>query len=321
MPLLPDLLRLAAENRRLGAAPILEDLEDQVDQLHHAVQQQQKSEEDRLRTQKLNALAEFAAGAGHEINNPLAVISGQAQYLLHHEVEPGRQAALQTIVSQARRIHQILSEVMQFARPSKPRKELVDLPRLLQELTDSLGEFARQRQVQLIYSPPEQPLDFRADRAQVATALACLLRNALEAAPPDGWARVRVETLVPDRLDLVVEDSGEGPGPAQREHLFDPFYSGRQAGRGRGLGLATAWRLARQHDGDLRFDDFGSGPTRFVLSFPLEPESRNRESGIGNQESGTANGDGHPEKNGCQVGAAEERPQPDTRNADTLAGP
>ena len=67
----------------------------------------------------------------------------------------------------------------------------------------------------------------------------------------------------------MVEDSGTGPAPSQREHLFDPFYSGRLAGRGRGLGLPTAWRLAREHGGDVRYESVSGGPTRFVLSLPL----------------------------------------------------
>ena len=57
---------------------------------------------------------------------------------------------------------------------------------------------------------------------------------------------------------------------AVRDHLFDPFYSGRSAGRGRGLGLSAAWRLARQHGGDVRFDAAAVGVTRFVLSLPAD---------------------------------------------------
>ena len=49
-----------------------------------------------------------------------------------------------------------------------------------------------------------------------------------------------------------LEDNGPGPTPLDREHLFDPFYSGRKAGRGPGLGLPAAWQLARQHGGDVR---------------------------------------------------------------------
>ena len=55
---------------------------------------------------------------------------------------------------------------------------------------------------------------------------------------------------------------------AAREHCFDPFYCGRSAGRGRGLGLPTAWQFARQNGGDLRHDPTADGPTRFVLTVP-----------------------------------------------------
>jgi len=72
-------------------------------------------------------------------------------------------------------------------------------------------------------------------------------------------------------IELIVEDSGPGLGVLQREHMFDPFYSGREAGRGRGLGLSIAWRLARQLGGDVRFDEVPGGPTRFVLSLPRDP--------------------------------------------------
>jgi signal transduction histidine kinase len=68
---------------------------------------------------------------------------------------------------------------------------------------------------------------------------------------------------------VFVEDSGPGPAPEQRPHLFDPFYSGRSAGRGRGLGLPLAWRLARQQGGDVSLEPARPGqPTRFVLSLP-----------------------------------------------------
>jgi two-component system NtrC family sensor kinase len=270
VPLLRELVRLSAEHHRLAEAPVFGELEAQVDQLHRALHLQQTSENERLKAQKLNALAEFAAGAGHEINNPLAVISGQAQYLLHHELDPARQSALQTIVGQTQRIHLILSEVMQFARPPRPNKVPVDIPGILQDVIVPLEELAAHRQVHLACVSPAYPIHLSADPRQLRTALTCLLRNAVEAAPPDGWVRLHVQTPSPDRLDFIVEDSGTGPAPEQRPHLFDPFYSGRQAGRGRGLGLPTAWRLAREQGGDVRFEELPDGPTRFVLSLPLE---------------------------------------------------
>jgi signal transduction histidine kinase len=271
VPLLHDLLVVALENRRLRDAPAGEQLERELDQLYLRFQEQRGGEAERLQSLKLAALAEFAAGAGHEINNPLAVISGQAQYLLGHEAEPAKQRALQTVIGQTQRIHQILNELMQFARPPRPQKQAVDVPDLIREVAGSLSELAGERRVQLVCPLPERPVGaLYADPRQVRTALECLLRNAIEAAPADGWAGVRLELSSPDRLELIVEDNGSGPPPAQRDHLFDPFYSGRHAGRGRGLGLPTAWRLAREHGGDVRFDSLANGTTRFVLSLPRE---------------------------------------------------
>src|SRR5262249_15225166 len=148
------------------------------------------SQAENLRSQKLAALAEFAAGAGHEINNPLAVISGQAQYLLGHEADPGRQRALQTIVNQSRRIHQLLLDLMFFARPPRPNTQPVDLPGLVRETVQSLSSLAQERHVRLVYPENGSLIPVQADPGQVRLALASLLKNAIEAAPAEGWAAI-----------------------------------------------------------------------------------------------------------------------------------
>jgi signal transduction histidine kinase len=86
----------------------------------------------------------------------------------------------------------------------------------------------------------------------------------------DGWAALRLEASAPDLVEVVVEDSGPGLAAGQTEHLFDPFYSGRQAGRGRGLGLPTAWRLAHVQGGDIRYVNLPDGPTRFIFRLPRQ---------------------------------------------------
>ena len=161
---------------------------------------------------------------------------------------------------------------MQFARPPKPRKQVVDVRILLREVILALSDLAGQKHIQLRCTDPDQSIHLHVDPEQVRTALQCLLRNAIEAAPSGGWASLCIETPAKDSLDFIIEDNGGGPTPAQRDHLFDPFYSGRQAGRGRGLGLPTAWRLARENGGSVRFDGLSDGPTRFILSLAREAD-------------------------------------------------
>jgi signal transduction histidine kinase len=285
-PLLREMLAVAIDNRRLRQAGTVARLEREVDELHAALRDQVHGESARLRSAKLLALAEFAAGAGHEINNPLAVISGQAQYLLSHEAdffladgEGAPRKALQTIIGQTKRIHGILRDLMQFARPAPPRPAWIDLPTLMGEVTASLTDIAAQKRVRVEMSARPERLTVYADGEQVRTALMCLLRNAIEAAPADGFARLVLAEPGPvDRIEVLIEDSGPGPSGEQRLHLFDPFYSGRSAGRGRGLGLPIAWRLARQQGGDLHLEPARPvTPTRFVLSLPRPvPQAESR---------------------------------------------
>jgi signal transduction histidine kinase len=276
-PLLREMLAVAIDHRRMRQAAMLARLEREVDELHAALRDQVHGETARLRSAKLLALAEFAAGAGHEINNPLAVISGQAQYLLSHEAdffvpseEGAPRKALQTIIGQTKRIHGILRDLMQFARPAPAHPAWFDLPTLAGEVLASLADAAAQKHVRLEMSARPERLSVQADGEQVRTALTCLLRNAIEAAPAEGFARlVLADPGHGERIEVVVEDSGTGPTAEQRLHLFDPFYSGRSAGRGRGLGLPIAWRLVRQQGGDLHLEPARPGaPTRFVLSLP-----------------------------------------------------
>lgn len=277
-----ELLGMAAENARLKQRSGHDLLEQEIDILHKALEDQCQSEAERLHDLKLSALAEMAAGAGHEINNPLAVISGQAQYLLRKTTETLHRRSLETIVGQTERIHRILRSLMQFARPSPPVKKPLDLLRLVDEVGVSLVDYAEARKVTLRSRPEDQgkasaPVMVEGDPGQLKTVLASLFRNAIEAAGSQGSVRVSIaHPRLPSRSEMVevqVENSGPRLTPTEREHLFDPFYSGRSAGRGVGLGLPTAWALARSHGGDVKLVSQGAEPTCFVLQLPLPEEN------------------------------------------------
>jgi signal transduction histidine kinase len=268
VPLLANLLKMAAESRRRNGASLVARLEDRLDDLHRSVAQVGSGAESRARDAKLAALAELAAGAGHEINNPLAVISGNAQRLFRTEPEPDRGESLRTIIRQTERIAGIIRDLMQFARPPRPHPHRAAAAELLRAVRDHLVPFAEERGVRLELSGAPAAEFVRCDAAQLKHALAAVVRNAIEAAGRDGWVRLGCAAGDDEFVHFAIEDSGPGLSAAAREHAFDPFYCGRSAGRGRGLGLPTAWQLARQNGGDLRHDPAADGPTRFVLSVP-----------------------------------------------------
>ncbi len=243
-----------------------------------ALQNQIQSGSQRLHDLKLQSVVELAAGAGHEFNNPLAVIQGQSQFILARmddlEIEETREKlkdSLESIVRQAKRINLILRNLMQFARPNVPAPSHLECKGIVETVIEKLEDWAIEKKVKL--SPVDGEIfnySIFADPYQARTILENVTRNAIEAAGIGGWVRIGVENSGSGQILLYVEDSGPGPAREDVANLFDPFFSGRQAGRGQGLGLSVAWRLIKLNKGNISFVlPSGFKPTRFVISFPM----------------------------------------------------
>jgi signal transduction histidine kinase len=226
--------------------------------------------EQRLRDAKLAALAEFAAGAGHEINNPLGSIIICAETLLRGETDPERRRLLATIGGQAYRIRDMIGDVMLFARPPKPELEAVDLAATVRHVISRFADQAAESHI-TFGGDHAAPVLVQADRVQLAIVVSELLRNALNAV--DDRGAIRVDARPADEAagaggKLVVSDNGHGLSAADREHLFDPFYSGRQAGRGLGFGLSKCWRIVTGHGGRIDVSDNEAAGVTFTVWWP-----------------------------------------------------
>jgi hypothetical protein len=244
--------------------------------------------EHRLQTAKLDSLKEFAYGAGHELNNPLANIASRAQTLLKEETHPERRRRLAAINTQAFRAHEMLADMMLFARPPQPVWERVDLVPLVDEVLAGLAETAAAQQTALHGPTRREPLCIEADAVQLRIALRALCINALEALNQGGNITIEIcrsdeivdasgqsgelthtRFAVGDLAQIVVTDDGPGIAPQIREKIFDPFFSGREAGRGLGFGLSKCWRIVALHGGRVDVhNDPGQGAT-LTISLPL----------------------------------------------------
>ena len=207
--------------------------------------------ERQLRDLKLEALAEFAAGAGHEINNPIATIVGRAALLLKDETDPERRRALETIGGQAYRVRDMIGDAMTFARPSPPKLEpfvaAIEIERVLETFRERFERANIAIEQQL-----DESLNINADREQFRVVISCLLKNELEVLSNGGCVRLTLSALAGQDAQFVqlsISDDGPGLSEIERAHLFDPFFSGRQAGRGLGFGLSKCWRIVGLHGG------------------------------------------------------------------------
>lgn len=223
--------------------------------------------EETVETEKLEAMAEFAAGAGHEINNPLAVIAGRAQLMLRDEAAPERRRSLALMNAQAMRVYEMIADMRLFARPPQPEVSRFDVVELADRVINELAPLAAQQETSLVRRGDCGPVEIEADPVQMAVALRSLCQNALEVLGHRGNVEITIRR-VGQGIELVVSDDGPGISPEQRRHIFDPYYSARQAGRGLGMGLSKCWRIVTGHGGRISVD---SGPGRgavFTIQLP-----------------------------------------------------
>ena len=197
-----------------------------------------ETEETRLRQRKLDALGEFAGGAGHELNNPLAVIFGRAQLLLARTKDSETIRSLRIILNQAGRAHRILRDLMFVARAPSPRRRACRPSELLGSCLRDFQAECAERGVRLFSEVDDSLPATWADPEALRHLAEILLRNALQATPAGGQILVRA-TAQGDELLWSFSDTGKGIGDEEAVHLFDPFYCGRQAGRGAGTRSAA----------------------------------------------------------------------------------
>jgi signal transduction histidine kinase len=232
-----------------------------------------------VETAKLDALKEFAYGASHEINNPLANISARAQTLLQDERDPERRRRLAAINAQAFRAHEMIADVMLFARPPRTERRPVDLAALVASLLDEMAETATAQHTQFIWVPPSESIVVAVDSVHLRVAIAALIANSLEALAEGGRIDIMVRRrdalkdniatpASSDTIEILISDSGPGIPDHVRPHIFDPFFSGREAGRGLGMGLPKCWRIVREHGGRIDVESAAARGATFRIVLP-----------------------------------------------------
>ncbi len=230
------------------------------------------------RAERLAALGGLAAGAAHEINNPLAAIALAAQVMQEHDDLPDDiREDVRVIERQASRAGEVIDRMLVFARRKEGKRTAVDLNALLRDALRSRQYMQETHGIKVNVDLLNGLTHIWADAGQIERALLNLVVNAERALAdvPEGERLLTVVTR-PSTIGAAVEISDNGPGISLDvlPRIFDPFFTTREVGEGTGLGLSMSYSIAQSHEGDLRVETRPNEKTTFTLDLPRAGASR-----------------------------------------------
>jgi signal transduction histidine kinase/HD-like signal output (HDOD) protein len=271
--------RLGAQVRELNAiasgwslalrtAQVREESRQLAEQLAEANRRLHSAQNELTRGRAMVGLGEMAAGAAHEMNNPLAIISGRSQLLESQLQDPKLKHAAGQIHEQSHRLSEIITELMDFARPQPPQIHPVDPAELIERAVHDVKLETDWTTRAIEVTLGELP-QVDVDAHQVKAALCEILHNAMHATQVNGRITLHAaHDPTGGRVVIHVSDNGKGMDEITARHAFDPFYSHRPAGRRRGMGLAKALRWVEASGGTIRLESHPDQGTRVLMLLP-----------------------------------------------------
>jgi signal transduction histidine kinase len=211
--------------------------------------------------ERLAAIGRVAAGVAHEIRNPIAAMRLKAENALLADA-PRQKEALSMILGQIERLDRLLTRLLSLTERDPPRRQMTSVRSVLEECAREHAELALTKGLTLETRIGVETATF--DAEQIRRALDNLVLNAIEAAPLHSKIVISAEPNG-DKLRLAVRDEGAGPPPEIRDHLFEPFVTGRPEGTG--LGLSLVREIADAHGGTANFTAAADGTT-FEMVIP-----------------------------------------------------
>jgi len=223
--------------------------------------------------QRLAVLGRLATGLAHEIRNPLSAISGSVEMVREgNALSPEDGRLLGIVISEVGRLNSLVTTMLQVGRPSQIQTEAVDLRSIASDVAAvARGESTASNGLRIEEVSPEHPVTVTVDPDRMRQVIWNLVKNAVQASPHRGTVEVRTGIDAEGNAFLEIVDEGPGIGSAQRDRLFDMFYSGRR--HGVGLGLALVKQIVDQHDGRIEILERKGAGTCFRITLPVERDS------------------------------------------------
>ncbi|HTB19651.1 MAG TPA: HAMP domain-containing sensor histidine kinase, partial [Bryobacteraceae bacterium] len=239
-----------------------------LEQSHESFENLKHFQAQMVQTEKLVSLGQLAAGAAHEINNPLTGILGYSDLLVDDPSLGERQRVVaEKIRTLSRRIKTLVTSLLSFARRVPSEKLALDLNQVIASALHLSNLDLRGKHIQVQNeADPELPRIF-GDSNQILQVFFNLISNAVDALEEVGGGKLVIRTSH-DQEKLLIEFSDSGPGIRSPQQVFDPFFTTKPVGKGTGLGLSICYGIVQEHGGRIECFNRPEGGATFVVEFP-----------------------------------------------------
>lgn len=232
------------------------------------VTEEQRLQEQLVQSEKLAGIGILASGMAHEINNPLSGIIGMAEIALEEEDPSANRRYLMDILTCGKRIADIVNGLRSYSRTAK-KEELgaVDLQEILETSLRMVQLAIKSTPVDVIkqYQPIEK---VKANPGEIQQVFTNLITNAFQAMNGKGNKLILSSRSLKDYVEIKIGDNGVGIPPQSIKEIFDPFFTNKKMGEGKGLGLNIVYRIVTKYEGKIEVESTEGVGTTFTLKFP-----------------------------------------------------
>jgi two-component system NtrC family sensor kinase len=243
-----------------------------VSTINRMVSELEQRQEQLVQSRKIASIGTLTAGIAHEINNPLNNISLILESMLEDGDEMDRDEArrlLHEAVDQTDRANEIVKNLLEFSRVSRPRVETVNIDELVDKTARLVRNELRLKQVDFTKTIDIDVPDVRFDKGGLQQVLVNLFMNSIQAMETGGVLKVEVSNVRGEReIRLDVIDNGPGIPPENLDRVFDPFFTTKKEGVGTGLGLSVSYNIITKNGGRITVDSQMGHGTRFTIFLP-----------------------------------------------------
>lgn len=242
-------------------------------ELQERMEAQRQTEIRLLRSSRLAAIGEMAAGVAHELNNPLTTVIGFVDLALEELPDDLPQKSdLELALKEANRARSVVRRLLDFSRKTENIRTPTDLNLLIDEVVALVRHPAQTAGTELRLELDHSLPKVQVDPNQIKQVLLNLLQNGIQAMPEGGVLTLSSGYQSHEGINgvaIIVKDTGEGISEDDTERIFDPFFTTRPVGEGTGLGLFVSYGIVSDHGGDLDFESQPGIGSCFTVWLPL----------------------------------------------------